>query len=151
MAKTLIAIIVCLSFAAPVFAASSDSPKAAAQTKPARPDWWELTREQQSVLAPLRDDWRELDTTRRKKWIKVADSFPKMKPEEQKRLQARMKEWAKLTPQQRRVAREKFITIKKLPAAKRDRVTAQWWEYQQSLAAKPAESGQEAANSDNPN
>ena len=48
-----------------------------------------------------------------------------------------MREWAKLTPEQRRVARENYKTIKKLPPEKRKEVKAQWQEYQQSLAAKP--------------
>jgi len=58
-----------------------------------------------------------------------------MKPQEQQRLQMRMQEWAKLTPEQRRVAREKYKTIKKLPPDKREQVKAQWQQYQQSLAA----------------
>ena len=43
----------------------------------------------------------------------------------------------KLTPEQRRIARENYKTIKKLPPDKRQQVKAQWQEYQQSLAAKP--------------
>jgi len=108
MAKTLIALVVCLSFAAPVPAAAPVQPKtdASPQVKPAKPAWSELKPAQQQVLAPLQEQWQELDTPRRKKWIKVADSFPKMKPAEQERLQTRMKDWAKLTPEQRRVARK---------------------------------------------
>jgi hypothetical protein len=60
-----------------------------------------------------------------------------MKPVQQERLQAQMKEWAKLTTEQRRVARENYRTIKKLPPEKRKQVKAQWQEYQQSLVAKP--------------
>jgi hypothetical protein len=56
-----------------------------------------------------------------------------------------MKEWAKLTPEQRRVAREKYQTIKKLPPAKREQVKTQWQQYQQSLAAKSETGNPEAA------
>ena len=87
---------------------------------------------------------------RRKKWVKVADGYPKLKPVQQQRLQKRMKDWAKLTPEQRRAAREKYTTIKKLPPAKRDEITAQWQQYQQSLAAKSEPGGQEATTSGNP-
>jgi mRNA-degrading endonuclease RelE of RelBE toxin-antitoxin system len=73
--------------------------------------------------------------------VKVAKAYPKMKPEQQQRLQAQMKEWAMLTPEQRRVARENFKTIKKLPPEKRKQVKAQWQEYQQSLVAKPEPAG----------
>ena len=147
MAKTLVALVLCLSFAAPVSAAAPLPPKASTspQVKPAKPDWSELKPAQQQVLAPLQEDWKELDTLRRKKWVKVADAFPKMKPAEQERLQTRMKDWAKLTPEQRRVAREKYQNIKKLPPEKREQIKAQWQQYQQSLAVKP-ETGGEAAS-----
>ncbi|MBI3057092.1 MAG: DUF3106 domain-containing protein, partial [Betaproteobacteria bacterium] len=109
MVKTLIAIILCLSFVAPVSAAAPLQPKpAATKVKPAKPDWAELTPAQQAVLAPLKEDWSTLDTTRRRKWIKIANGYPKMKPKAQQLLQKRMQEWAKLTPEQRRVAREKY-------------------------------------------
>jgi len=88
------------------------------------------------VLAPLKEDWSTLDTARRKKWVKVANGYPKLKPDAQKRLQARMQHWAKLTPEQRRVAREKYLAIKKMPPEKRAHVKSQWQQYQQSLASQ---------------
>ena len=151
MAKTLIAIILCLSFVAPVSAAAPVQPKpAATQTKPAKPDWSELTPAQQAVLAPLKQDWSTLDTLGRKKWVKVADGYPKMKPDAQKRLQARMQDWAKLTPEQRRVAREKFLAIKKMPPEKRAHVKSQWQQYQQSLATQSETGSPEATGSQEP-
>ncbi len=137
MAKTLIAIILCLSFVAPAAAAAPQQPQAAAQPKPAKPAWAELTPAQQQVLAPLKDDWQEIDTLRRGKWVRVADRYPKMKPDEQQLLQTRMKEWATLTPEQRRIAREKYQTIKKLPPDERAKVKSKWQQYQQSIAPQP--------------
>ena len=61
-----------------------------------------------------------------------------------------MKEWAKLTPEQRRVARAKYTTIKKMPPAQRDEVKAQWEQYKQSLAVKSETAGPEAATGANP-
>ena len=141
MVKTFIAVILCLGFAAPLhlLAAASPAKSAAPQAKPAKPDWSELTVAQRNVLMPLMDDWKELDTVRRAKWVKVADQFPKMKPEQQQRLQTRMRDWAKLAPEQRRIVREKFLNMKKLPPAKREHVTAQWQQYQQSLAARSSD------------
>jgi hypothetical protein len=145
MVKALLAVVLGLSLAAPVVAAVPAQPKAAAQSQPAKPDWVELTKPQQAVLAPLKEDWAELDTLRRTKWVKVANAYPKMKPQQQQRLQAQMKEWASLTPEQRRVAREKYKAIKKLPPEKREQVQAQWQQYQQSLAAKPESTDDNAA------
>ncbi len=137
MVKALFAIILGLCLAAPVIAAAPAQSKAAVQPKPPKPDWVELTAPQRAVLAPLKEDWQELDTLRRSKWVKVANAYPKMKTEQQQRLQAQMKEWAMLTAEQRRAAREKYLAIKKLPAAKRNDIKSQWQEYQQSLAAAP--------------
>ena len=151
MVKTLIAIILCLSFVAPASAAAPVQPKpAATQTKPAKPDWSELTPAQQAVLAPLKQDWSSLDTLRRKKWVKVADGYPKMKPDAQKRLQARMQDWSKLTSEQRRVAREKFLAIKKMPPEKRAQVKTEWQQYQKSLVARSEPGGQEPASGQEP-
>ena len=151
MAKFFIALIVGLSFAAAGFAATPAQPTATApQSKPAKPGWSDLTPIQRTILAPLMEDWREIDTVRRKKWVKIADSYPNLKPDQQQRLQTRMKDWAKLTPEQRRVAREKYTSIKKLPPAKRDEVKAQWELYQQSLAAKPEAGGQYVPTDGNP-
>ena len=151
MAKAFLAVILCLCFVAPVFAAAAIPLKpAATQAKPAKPDWSELTPAQQTVLAPLKQDWGSFDTLRRKKWVKVADGYPKMKPVAQKRLQARMQDWAKLTSEERRVAREKFLAIKKLPPEKRAQVKSQWQEYQQSLASRSEIDSPEATASPEP-
>ena len=69
------------------------------------------------MLAPLQPEWGQLDTLRRKKWVSIADRYPTMKPAEQQRLQKRMQEWAKLTPDERRAAREKYQSLKKAPAS----------------------------------
>ncbi len=122
----------------------------ATQPKPVRPAWSELTPAQQQVLAPLQEDWSSLDATRRKKWVAIANRYPKMKAQEQQRLQARMKEWASLAPEQRRAARERYLAIRKMPVQKRQELPKQWEEYQAWLAARapdehPADEAQSAA------
>ena len=55
---------------APKVAAKKPAAKPAAKAKaPARPEWAELTAEQQKTLAPLKADWESLETERRRKWI----------------------------------------------------------------------------------
>ena len=134
MAKTFFAIIIFFGLLGTAFGAAIPAPQ-----KPARPDWVELKPAQQETLAPLKEHWAELDTTRRQKWVKVANSYPKLKPDEQLRLQERMRDWARLSSEERRTAREKYLAIKKLPPAKREEVKLQWQQYQQSLAnSEPA-------------
>lgn len=106
---------------------------AGAPTKPiiatpeARPLWQELTPAQKNALAPLSADWSGIDLLRKKKWLEIAVRFPSMKPDEQRRLQERMREWAKLSPEERRVAREVYTRTKTLGT---DEKSAQWLEYQ---------------------
>jgi len=132
MAKTLLALIVslCIAFSA---AAAQSKPEAKKAPKPA---WTELTTAQQQVLTPLQAEWEQLDTTRRKKWVDIANRYPTMKQAEQQRLQKRMQEWAQLTPDERRAAREQYRALKKIPPQQRKE---KWQEYQQSVA--PPEPG----------
>lgn len=110
------------------------TPVSPATTKPvvAKPDtkpyWSDLTETQKVALAPLAADWRGIDIFRKKKWLEIASRYPAMKPAEQQRLQQRMREWAKLSPDERRVAREIYTRTKTLGA---DEKSAQWLEYQQ--------------------
>ena len=88
-----------------------------------------------------------LATENKRKWLGIAKRYPKMAPQEQERVQKRMHDWARLTPEQRRVARESYKNIAKAPPEKRVNLRQQWAEYQalpqaerQSLVppAKPA-------------
>jgi hypothetical protein len=133
MAKTILALIVSLCLALPAAAAQGKSePK-----KTFKPEWTELTPEQQKVLAPLAAEWGRMDSTRRKKWVEIANRYPKMSRSEQQRLRKRMDSWARLTPEQRRAAREKYQRFRQLPPDKRKEVSKQWRDYQRSLAAQP--------------
>ncbi len=94
---------------------------------PPQPNWRSLKPQQQEALKPLAREWDKIDDFRRKKWLGVADKYAAMKPEEQKRVHARMADWAKMTPEQRRAARENYKQAKALPP---DRKKAEWQQYQ---------------------
>ncbi|HJV83148.1 DUF3106 domain-containing protein [Noviherbaspirillum sp.] len=107
------------------------STRAATATKSqttGRPLWVELTPAQQQALAPLAPEWDKMDAFRKKKWLAIGNKYASMKPDEQQRLQARMRDWIKLTPEQRRIARENYARAKKL---NRDQKSAHWEEYKQ--------------------
>lgn len=125
MAKAILAIVLCLCatlISAPVFSAPS-------QKKP--PSWAELTQDQKSTLAPLSEDWDSLNTQRKRKWLGIAKRYPTMKADEQSNVQRRMQDWAKLTAEQRRSAREGFKSISKLPPKQKQVLRDKWEEYQQ--------------------
>jgi Protein of unknown function (DUF3106) len=105
--------------------------------KSARPLWSELSPKQQAVLAPLAAEWDSLDTTRRKKWVTIANRYPRMTADEQQRLQSRMRDWASLTPAQRRVARENYQSLKQLPRAERGEARQRWYQNQQPGTPNP--------------
>ncbi|MFN0161457.1 MAG: DUF3106 domain-containing protein [Burkholderiales bacterium] len=92
-----------------------------------QPKWAQLSPERRAVLAPLVGEWDKLNDTLRRNWIALADRYREMSPEEQKRAQSRMAEWARLTPEQRRVARDNFRKAQELPP---ERKAAEWQEYQ---------------------
>lgn len=99
-----------------------------AQTlRPDRPLWSELTPGQQTVLAPIEKSWDENDGQRKRKWVELAARYPKMSEQEQSNAQKRIADWAKLTPEQRRSARQNFQTAQQVEP---DRRAAKWEAYQ---------------------
>lgn len=92
-------------------------------------EWARLSAAQQQALAPLQTEWDQIDPAQRAKWLEMAARFPSMPDAERWRVQARMAEWARMTPQQRRQARQQFQQARKLPDLER----AQHWGAYQSL------------------
>ncbi|MDH5539715.1 MAG: DUF3106 domain-containing protein [Rhizobacter sp.] len=94
--------------------------------------WQDLQPAQRQILRPLERDWATTDATRKQKWLDIAARFPTMPTAEQARIQARMAEWARLSPEQRGQARQNYQAAKQMPAQDRQ---AQWEAYQ-SLSAE---------------
>jgi hypothetical protein len=89
--------------------------------------WSELKPAQREALRPLEHEWPGLDAQSKQKWLQLSARFPKLKPDERARVQARMADWAKLTPRQRGEARLNFQEAKQLPAPDRE---ARWKAYE---------------------
>ncbi|MRR49520.1 MAG: DUF3106 domain-containing protein [Rhodocyclaceae bacterium] len=113
-----------------------------------QPNWLELNPQQRQILTPLAGEWDAFEPYRRKKWLGIAERYPSMSAEEQERIQRRMKEWVRLSPEQRKIAREKYKSLKNAPADKQQAVKEKWQEYkelsdedkqrlQQQAATKP--------------
>jgi hypothetical protein len=94
------------------------------------PDWAELPMDTQQVLAPLGPEWNQLEPTSRRKWLQIAERFPRMGRDEQARVQRRMRDWAKLTPDQRKAAREKYRNVRQATPEQREALKKMWSEYQ---------------------
>lgn len=112
--------------------------------------WRDLKPAQQALLRPLEQDWSRIDGSQKQKWLQVAAGFPNLSTAEQARVQARMADWAKLTPQERGQARLNFQEATQLPAQDRK---ARWDAYQalspdqkRQLAERAAPAGLAAAD-----
>jgi hypothetical protein len=113
---------------APSSAGTATNAASLAAKPDVRPLWTELTPTQQQILGPLAPGWNKLDSNHKSKWLVITEKYAAMTPEQQKRLEDNIRDWAKLTPEQHRLARESYARAKKLDA---DQKTAQWQQYQQ--------------------
>ena len=112
--------------------AAWSQPGTPAKTTEVGPKWGELTPAQRSSLKPLERDWSTIDSDRKQKWVQIAGRMPGMPPAERERVQARMTEWARLSPQQRGQARLAYQEARQVAPQDRE---ARWQAYQ----ALPAE------------
>jgi hypothetical protein len=67
----------------------------------------------------------------RKKWLGIALRYQSLSTDEQVRVQRRMTDWAKLTPEQRRQARDKFKSLQSASPEKKEAVKLKWQEYKE--------------------
>lgn len=94
------------------------------------PSWTELTKPQREALGPLAKAWNSLSEAHKLKWLSIAQSYTTLSSDSQLKLQARMVEWAALTPRDRELARLNFAETKKVAPANR----AAGWEAYQALS-----------------
>jgi Protein of unknown function (DUF3106) len=102
------------------------------------PAWNSLKPAHQAALAPLKPHWSGIDANRKAKWLVVAQRFPSLPLEERQRVQARMSEWASMSPAERGRARQNFQELRNLPHEDRQAL----WEAYRAL---PEEQRQQLA------
>jgi hypothetical protein len=107
-----------------------------------KPSWAELNAAQKTALAPLAGKWDSIPVDQKSKWVEIGNKFASMPAAEQARVQARMREWAALTPEERNQARENFQKSKSVP---KDAKQAQWEQYQALPEEKKKELAEKAA------
>ncbi len=110
------------------------APTAAAKNttaKTTKPDWKELSPEQQTALKPLAANWQTLSAVHKSKWLEVSKNYASIAPAEQAKLHARMSDWATLSPQQRAQARINFAENQALTnGLTAEQRKVQWQAYQ---------------------
>lgn len=93
-----------------------------------QPLWSDLTPAQQAVLEPFAEQWNTWSAQEKRTWVSLADRVPRMAPKARERAHARIREWAALTPEQRRLARQNYRLAKRLPPDERQ---ARWERYRE--------------------
>lgn len=93
-----------------------------------QPLWSELSTAQRDVLSPFEAQWNSWSSQEKHNWISLADKVPGMAPAAQARARKRISEWAALTPDQRRIARQNYRLARRLPPEQRQ---AQWERYRE--------------------
>ncbi len=111
----------------------TSAPTASANTKKpeSSPTWQSLSASQKKALAPLQKLWPEISEAHKRKWLALSVNFSDRSDEEQFKMQARMKDWAKLTSQQRAQARLNFAEVQQVTVDERKTK----WEAYQSLSS----------------
>jgi len=98
--------------------------------------WRQLPAQERQLLAPLASQWDQLTPGDRDKWRAMARELRDRPASEQARAQARMAEWARLSPQERNAARRNFEGAQRIsPDERQER-----WRAYQDLS--PQERGQ---------
>ena len=147
----------CVGLVSPVMSETASAPKANKLAGPAvsvesGPSWGALSPAHQSALSPLKPHWAGIEASRKSKWLVVAQRFPSLPMAERQRVQARMSEWASMSPAERGRARQNFQELRNLPHDDRQ---ALWEAYralpeeqkqQLALRAKPTTKSAEPAS-----
>ena len=137
MIAGLVTVLLMLSATAPALAqpgiAGQSGPASTVAAQPIKaesgPTWAQLPAAHQLALAPLKQHWAGIDATRKSKWVVVAQRFPALPAAERQRVQARMAEWANMSPNERGRARQNFQELRNLPQDDRQAL----WEAYRAL------------------
>ena len=140
--RALLPLVAAVVLAAPDPGVAADGARPPGTPTPVREEgirWQNLTPAQREALKPLERDWPSIEAPRKQKWLALAARYHTLPPEERARIQARMSEWARMTPAERGQARLRFEEARQVPATDR---SARWHEYQ---ALPPEQRAQFAA------
>lgn len=106
--------------------------KPIATPKLTKPEWKDLSAQEQVALKPLHANWQSMGPGQKKKWLEVSKNFGQLKIAEQGKLHSRMTEWATLSSSQRAQARINFAENRALTdGLTADQRKVQWQAYQQ--------------------
>lgn len=111
----------------PALPAIAQTAPATAAKSQSNSGWAQLHPLERQALAPLAPHWGDISEGQRSKWRTIAKNFDQLSPADQQLMQARMTQWAALSPVQRNQARLNFNTVQSVA---KDQRKTRWDEYQ---------------------
>jgi hypothetical protein len=110
------------------FAAAAGAPPNPDRLKTPQTPFYMLSPDERRVLAPVQESWTHLPGYQQQRLINSARRYPSMQPIQKERFDARIKNWAEMTPEQRRAARETFEGLRRLPPARQHELRERWFQ-----------------------
>ena len=96
------------------------------QLKTPQTPWGSLSSEERRILAPVEGEWERMPGYQQQRLISSARRYPSFQPIQKERFDARIRDWAAMTPEQRRAARETFQGLRRLPPDKQHELRERW-------------------------
>src|SRR6185503_6903385 len=93
--------------------------------------WSSLSPEQKRILGPVAPDWERMPGYQQQRLMSAARQYPSLQPIQKERFDQRIRDWATMTSDQRKAARETFQGLRKLPPEKQHELRERWLERQQ--------------------
>ena len=93
--------------------------------------WSSLSPEQKRILGPVAPDWERMPGYLQQRLMSAARQYPSLQPIQKERFDQRIRDWATMTSDQRKAARETFQGLRKLPPEKQHELRERWFERQQ--------------------
>ena len=88
--------------------------------------WSALSPQEQRVLGPVGPDWNRLPGYQQQRLLSSARRYPSLQPIQKERFDQRIRDWATMTPDQRRAARETYKGLRQLPPEKQHELRQRW-------------------------
>jgi Protein of unknown function (DUF3106) len=118
-------LIAVLAFAVAAVSTAVAQPSADRLKTPKTP-WTALAPNERRVLGPVQDEWDRMPGYQQQRLLSSARRYPSLQPIQKERFDARIRDWAAMTPEQRRAARETFQGLRRLPPDKQHELRERW-------------------------